>query len=165
MILEAAIWTLTLGLMLVGLLGVIVPLLPGTTLILFAALLHKLLLPADLSWLSLGLIALFWGISILADFGGVILGTKWFGGSRWGMAGASGGALVGMFISLPALLLGTIFGAVLAEKLVAKKSDRDSLRAGLGAATGFVISTVARLACAAVMITLFLFAALSGARA
>lgn len=165
MILEAAIWTLTLGLMLVGLLGVIVPLLPGTTLILFAALLHKLLLPTDLSWLSLGLIALFWAVSIVADFGGVILGTRWFGGSRWGMAGASGGALVGMFISLPALLLGTIFGAVLAEKLVAKKSDRDSLRAGLGAATGFVISTVARLACAAVMITLFLFAALSGARA
>lgn len=165
MILETAIWTLTCGLMLVGLLGVIVPLLPGTTLILIAAVLHKLLLPADLSWLALGLIALFWAISVLADFGGVILGTKWFGGSRWGMAGASGGALVGMFISLPALLLGTIFGAVLAEKLVAKKSDRDSLRAGLGAATGFVISTVARLACAAVMITLFLFAALSGARA
>lgn len=165
MILEAAIWTLTLGLMLVGLLGVIVPLLPGTTLILIAAVLHKLLLPTDLSWLAVGLIALFWAISVLADFGGVILGTKWFGGSRWGMAGASGGALVGMFISLPALLLGTIFGAVLAEKLVAKKSDRDSLRAGLGAATGFVISTVARLACAAVMITLFLFAALSGARA
>lgn len=164
MILEAAIWTLTLGLMLVGLVGVIVPLLPGTTLILIAAVLHKLLLPTDLSWLAVGLIALFWAISVAADFGGVILGTRWFGGSRWGMAGAGGGALVGMFISLPALLLGTIFGAVLAEKLVAKKSDGDSLRAGLGAATGFVISTVARLASAAVMITLFLVAALSGAR-
>lgn len=159
--LEVLIWCLTLGLMFVGLVGVVVPLLPGTTLILLGALLHKLLLPADLSWLTIGFIALFWLLSIVADFGGVILGTRWFGGSKWGMAGASGGALVGVFFSLPALLLGTIFGAIVAEKLLAKKTDGESLKAGLGAATGFVISTVARLACAAVMIGLFLIAVLS----
>lgn len=159
--LEVLIWCLTLALMFTGLVGVIVPLLPGTTLILAGALLHKILLPADLSWLTIGFIAVFWLFSIVADFGGVILGTRWFGGSKWGMAGASGGAFVGVFFSLPALLLGTIFGAVLAEKLLAKKTDRQSLKAGLGAATGFVISTVARLACAVVMIGLFLIAVLS----
>jgi uncharacterized protein YqgC (DUF456 family) len=156
--LEVATWTLTLTLMLIGLAGVVIPLLPGTTLILIAAILHKLILPADLSWLAIGLIALFWAFSILADFGGVILGTHWFGGSKWGMAGASGGALVGVFFSLPALLLGTIFGAILAEKLLANKTDREALKSGFGAATGFVISTVARLVCATVMIALFLFA-------
>jgi uncharacterized protein YqgC (DUF456 family) len=67
---------------------------------------------------------------------------------------------VGVFFSLPALLLGTIFGAIAAEKLLAKKTDREALKAGLGAATGFVISTVARLACAVVMIGLFVIAAL-----
>lgn len=154
--LEIATWTLTLTLMLIGLAGVVIPLLPGTTLILLAALLHKLILPADLSWLAIGLIALFWVFSIIADFGGVVLGTHWFGGSKWGMAGASGGALVGIFFSLPALLLGTIFGAILAEKLLANKTDREALRSGFGAATGFVISTVARLVCATVMIALFL---------
>jgi uncharacterized protein YqgC (DUF456 family) len=161
---EIAIWTLTLTLMLIGLAGVVIPLLPGTTLILIAAVVHKLLLPADLSWLAVGLIALFWIFSVIADFGGVILGTHWFGGSKWGMAGASGGALVGVFFSLPALVLGTIFGAILAEKLLAEKTDREALKAGLGAATGFVLSTVARLFCAAVMIGLFLVAALSAAR-
>ena len=74
-------------------------------------------------------------------------------------AGASGGALLGMFFSLPALILGTVFGAVAAERYVAKKTRRDSLRAGAGAAFGFVLSTVGRLACAVVMIVLFLFAA------
>jgi uncharacterized protein YqgC (DUF456 family) len=74
------------------------------------------------------------------------------------MTGASGGALVGMFFSLPALILGTIFGAVAAEKLIAKRSGQDALRAGVGAATGFVISTFARLACAVVMIGLFVLA-------
>lgn len=163
--LEVATWTLTLLLMLVGMIGVILPLLPGTTLILAAAIIHKLILPTDLSWMAIGFVALFWLFSIIADFGGVILGTRWFGGSKWGMAGASGGALVGIFFSLPVLLLGTIFGAIAAEKLLAKKTDRAALKAGFGAATGFVISTVARLACAVVMIALFLVATLSTTRA
>lgn len=158
--LEVATWAFTLTLMAVGLAGVIVPLLPGTTLILAAAIIHKLILPMDLSWFAIGFVAVFWFASIVADFGGVLLGTRWFGGSKWGMAGASGGAFIGIFFSLPALLLGTIFGAIAAEKFVAKKTGRESLKAGAGAAVGFVISTVARLFCAAVMIGLFLIATL-----
>lgn len=159
--LETATWCLTMVLMLIGFIGVIVPILPGTTLILAAALLHKWILPNDLTWMAVGFIALFWLLSIVADVGGVLLGTRWFGGGKWGMAGASGGAFVGMFFSLPALILGTIFGAIAAEKLGARKTNQAALKAGLGAAVGFVISTVARLGCAAVMIALFLIAALT----
>src|SRR5687767_2116562 len=108
--LEVATWVLTLTLMFAGLAGVIVPLLPGTTLILVGAIVHKLILPTDLSWFAIGFVAVFWFVSIVADFGGVLIGTRWFGGSKWGMAGASGGAFIGLFFSLPALLLGTIFG-------------------------------------------------------
>lgn len=157
---DAIIWSVTLILMLIGVAGVIVPLIPGTTLIMFAAVLHKVLLPADLSWLAIAFIGLFWVLSIIADVGGVILGTKWFGGSKWGMAGASGGAFVGIFFSLPALLLGTILGAIAAEKLLANKTDHQALKAGFGAATGFVISTIARFGCAVVMVGLFLVSAL-----
>ena len=162
--LETLTWCLTLALMLAGVVGVIIPLLPGTTLILAAAILHRLILPADISWLAIGFIAVFWAFSIVADFGGVLLGTRWFGGSKWGMAGATGGAFAGLFISFPALLLGTILGAIVAEKLIARKTDREALKAGVGAATGFVISTIARLACAFVMIALFLIAAFSSPR-
>lgn len=158
--LEIATWCLTGLLMLVGLVGTVVPLLPGTTLIFAAAVIHKLILPEQLSWLAVGFVGLFWLVSLVADFGCVMLGTKWFGGSRWGMAGASGGALVGMFFSVPALLIGTILGAMAAEKFIAKKEDAVALKAGLGAATGFLLSTIARLFCAGVMITLFLIAAL-----
>lgn len=159
--LEIVTWTVTVLLMLVGVAGVLLPLLPGTTLILAAAILHRLLLPTDLTWTVVGFIAGFWLLSVIADFAGVLIGTRWFGGSKWGMAGASGGALVGVFFSLPALILGTIFGAMAAEKLLAKKTGGQSFKAGLGAATGFVISTVARLACATVMIGLFLISALA----
>lgn len=153
------VWTLTVVLTLIGLAGVVIPLLPGTTLILVAMVLHKLLLPADLSWAVMGWIAGFWLLSVVVDFAGVMVGARLFGGGKWGMAGAAGGAVIGMFFSLPMLLLGTVVGAVAAEKFIAEKSNRASLLAGAGAAFGFLLSTVGRLICALVMIALFLLAA------
>ena len=150
-------WSLTTLLVLVGLLGVIVPLLPGTTLVLLGFVIHKLLLPDALTWGLLAWIALAWFASVLVDFAGVLVGTRLFGGTRWGMAGASGGAFIGMFFSLPALVLGTIFGAVVAERYAAKRTHQDSLRAGMGAAFGFILSTGGRLFCAFVMVALFLY--------
>lgn len=157
---EYLVWSCTVLLLLAGLVGAVVPMLPGTALIMLGVLLQKILLPATLSWLAVGWIALFFLLSVVADFAGVIVGARLFGGTKWGMTGASGGALVGMFFSLPALLLGTFLGAVAAEKYVAKRTHRESLRAGVGATAGFLLSTVLRLACALAMIALFLFAVL-----
>ena len=159
------IWALTFLLTLIGLAGVVIPLLPGTTLILVAMIVHKLLLPGDVSWMVIGWIAGFWLLSVIVDFGGVLLGTRLFGGGKWGMVGAGGGALIGMFFSFPMLLLGTVLGAVAAEKLIAEKSNRASLLAGAGAAVGFLISTVGRLFCAFAMIALFLLAVLQSRQA
>jgi uncharacterized protein YqgC (DUF456 family) len=156
---EITIWTLAILLMLVGFVGSFVPLLPGTTFILLGVLLQKWLLPATLSWGAVGLIAVFWFLSVLSDLGCTMLGARLFGGSKWGLAGASGGAVVGMFFSLPALLLGTMLGAVLAEKCFARRTDQDALRAGAGAALGFMLSTFARLGCALVMLGAYAVAA------
>ena len=146
-------------LMLAGLVGVIVPLMPGTLLILAAVVVHKLMLPESISWTVVAVIAALWALSMLADIGAILLGTRWFGGSKWGVTGAGGGAFVGLFFSVPALILATVLGAVLAEKLLAKRTGRESLRAGVGAATGFVLSVIARGACALAMIACFLVAA------
>ncbi|HUJ44583.1 MAG TPA: DUF456 domain-containing protein [Opitutaceae bacterium] len=159
-ILTILAWILTAVLLLVGLVGTLVPLLPGTTLILMATALHKLMLPATISWGVVGVIACLWVLSLLVDFGCVLLGTRLGGGSKWGMAGAGGGAIAGAFVSVPALLLGSVVGAMLAEKLVHRRNLRDTLRAGLGAGLGFILGTLGRLACAVAMITLFLVAVL-----
>lgn len=161
---EIAIWICVILLMLVGLVGSVVPLLPGTTLILIATLLQKWLLPDTITWMAVGWIIAIWGLSVLADLGCTMLGTKLLGGGKWGMAGASGGALAGMFFSLPVLLLGTIFGAFVAEKWVAKRTGKEALKAGAGAAMGFILSSVAKLACAVVMIGLYAVAVISVAR-
>jgi uncharacterized protein YqgC (DUF456 family) len=156
-----AIWTLTTLLLLAGLVGSVVPLLPGTTLIFAGVLLHKFLLPASISTVAVVWIGVFWLFSVVADFACTLLGARLFGGSKWGMTGAGGGALVGMFFSLPALLLSTILGAIAAEKLLGKRTDRDALKSGLGAALGFLVSTVVRAAFALAMVALFLYAVLT----
>ena len=156
---DLAIWILVGLLLAAGFIGSIVPLLPGTTLMLGAVLLQKWLLPDTLPWTAVAWIAVAWLLSVAADFLCTILGTRLFGGTKWGMAGASGGALAGMFFSLPALLLGTMLGAVLAEKWGAKRTSAESLRAGAGAAVGFFLGTFARFACAMAILMLYGFAA------
>lgn len=155
---ELTLYSLTLLLSLIGTAGVILPVLPGTTLILGAMLVHKWVLPEAITSSALIGIGILWVFSILADIGGVLIGTRLTGGTRWGMAGAGVGTLVGMWFSLRALFFGTILGAIIAEKLFAEKSDKAALLAGLGAAAGFVLSTVARLFCAVGMIGIFLLA-------
>ncbi|HEY9154223.1 MAG TPA: DUF456 domain-containing protein [Opitutaceae bacterium] len=157
---EFLIWSVSVILIGVGLVGVVLPLIPGTLIILVAALVHHWLRPQELSWTGVGVIAALWALSVLVEFGSMALGTRWFGGSKWGMAGASGGALVGMFFSLPLIVGGTVLGAVLAEKFLAKQTNTTALKAGMGAAAGFAFSLVARLVCAFAMVAAFLIFAL-----
>ena len=151
-------WSLVILVLLTGLVGSAVPLLPGTTLILLGVLLQKWLLSGTITWAAVAWIAAFWLVSILIDIACTLLGSKMFGGSKWGMAGASGGALAGMFFSLPALVLGTILGAMAAEKFGAKRKDAEVLRSGAGAALGFLLGTALRLGCALVMLGIYLLA-------
>jgi hypothetical protein len=155
---DYVIWTLVILMLLAGLIGSVVPMLPGTTLIFAGALLQKWLLADTISWTAVAWIGVVWLFSLAADLVCTLVGTRLFGGGKWGMAGASGGAVAGMFISLPALLLGAMFGAVLAEKFGAKRADKDALKAGVGAALGFLAGTVVRLACALVMIAVYALA-------
>ena len=162
---EYIIWTVTILLLLFGLVGSVLPLLPGTTLILVGVLLQKWLLPNTLSATVVVWVGGFWVLSILSDIACTLLGTKLLGGTKWGMAGASGGALAGMFFSLPALILGSMFGAMAAEKWGARRPNSAALRSGAGAAIGFVLGTFARFSCALVMVGLYGVAAISYWRA
>lgn len=158
---EYLYWTLTILMMFAGLVGSIVPLMPGTTLIFAGALLHKMLLPSTISTTAVVWIGVFWLFSLAADIACTLLGTRMMGGSKWGMTGAGGGAMVGMFFSLPALIFGAVFGAVAAEKLVEKRPDGEALKSGVGAALGFLAGTVVRTICALGMIGLFVYAVLT----
>ena len=93
---EALWWVLTLGLMLVGLAGTVVPLVPGTILILCGAVLNHFALHS-IGWQTLVVLT---GMMIVAQVLDIVsgsLGAKWFGATRWGAIGGILGAIVGLF--------------------------------------------------------------------
>ena len=88
------VWTLTSCLLIVGLLGAVLPFLPGPLLIFLAGVIHTILRPeSGMSWIGLTLLGLQLVIAYVLDFASGAMGAKWFGASRWGIAGV----FVGVF--------------------------------------------------------------------
>lgn len=142
-------------LMLAGLAGAVVPVLPGTPLILAGALLHAI--ATDFTPVGLGRLAI---LAALAVVGAVLgnlataVGVQRAGGSRWAIVGALVGAVLGLFAAPLGLVLGPLVGAIAGEILRTRRL-RGSVRAGLGALLGLLAGAVAHVAVAFVMVALF----------
>jgi hypothetical protein len=153
-------WGLTLVLMAIGLLGTVLPILPGTVIILAAAVLHRVMLGPEkgLGWASLLLLALLALASYAVDFIGGWFGARRFGATKWGTFGALAGAVVGLFFGLPGLLIGPVLGA-LGGELVGGKKMMDAGRAGWGALLGNLAAIIGKLLIGLIMVSWFLLAA------
>lgn len=155
------IWALTIFLMLLGLVGTVVPLLPGTTIIFCAAILHHFLLgdAQSVSWWTLAGLGVLMIISHVLDLVSGSIGAKWFGATRWGAVGGIIGAVVGIFFFPVGLFLGPMLGVLVGEILGGKKllpAGKSSWGTLLGTTAGFA----AKFTIALVMIAWFLAAAL-----
>lgn len=73
-----------------------------------------------------------------------VWGTKKFGGSRSGTAGAAIGLIIGLFFAPLGLILGPFLGAVAGE-MIAGKDSSSSLRSGFGSLLGFLTGVVMKL--------------------
>jgi len=145
----------------VGLAGSVLPMLPSTPLVLVAAIGHKLYFDeASASWTVLIILAGLTLLSLGLDQVASAYGAKRLGGTWRGVVGAVLGGLIGLFFSLPGILLGPFIGAILFE-LIGGRGWKQSSRAGLGATLGLLASAVGKLACCAAMIALFAFSVLS----
>jgi uncharacterized protein len=146
---------LALIVMFIGLIGTVIPGIPGSPLILIAAVVHRLYFgEQSVSYLVLGLLVLLSLLSLLLDFLDSMYGAKKLGATWKGITGAIVGAIVGIFFSLPGIILGPFIGAVLFE-LIGGREWGHSMKAGLGAMLGLVIGALGKLACCAAMIGLF----------
>ncbi len=146
---------LALLLMGVGLLGSLVPGLPGTPLVFAAAVLHRLYF-GDLgasTWV-LCILGAIMGISLVVDFLSGLYGAKVMGATWRGMLGASLGVLVGFFLGPAGILVGPFAGAFLGE-LTGGRESREAARAGCGAVLGLLGGAVGKVACSVLMISLF----------
>jgi hypothetical protein len=152
-------WGTTLVLMAIGLIGTVLPLLPGTTIILAAAVLHRVMLGPgkSLGWASLVLLVFLTIASYAIDLAGGWFGARRFGATLWGALGATAGAIVGLFLGLPGLLFGPVAGA-LAGELIGGMKLIEAGRAGWGALLGNLAAMLGRLLIALAMVSWFLVA-------
>jgi hypothetical protein len=149
-------WLLTFALMLAGLAGTLLPVLPGTSLIMAGALVHRVAFGAERSvgWPVLAGMAVLLVLSLVVDFLGGMAGAKWGGASRWGVIGAVLGATVGIFFGLPGLLLGPLAGALACE-LLAGKGVAPATKSAWGTLIGTAAGAVAKFVAGLVMVLWF----------
>ena len=145
-------------LVVVGLVGIVLPALPGTILIFvglwLAAWADGFTRVSEGTIIMLGVIA---ASTYLVDVAMMALGVNRLGTSRRAMAGAAVGTLAGLFFGLPGLIIGPFAGAVLGE-LTVHSDLRRAGRAGVAAWIGFALGTAVKVGFAFVMIGVFLAA-------
>jgi hypothetical protein len=111
---EGPLLALTLVLMVVGLLGSVLPGLPGVTLIFLSALVYAIL--TDFRTVGVAILVVlfvFAAIAFVADFVATSYGARRFGASNWGTVGGAVGGIAGALIGLLFLGIGSLFGLIL----------------------------------------------------
>ena len=155
---NALLWLASIGLILLGIAGTVLPALPGAILVFAGIALGAWIdgftrIPL---WL-LGVFALLTALAWAVDFIAAALGAKRAGASRLAIVGAAIGTIAGVFTGLVGLLFMPLAGAAIGEYI----AQRDLRRAGhVGIATwvGLLIGTAAKIAIVFAMVGLFVFA-------
>ncbi|HEY8521003.1 MAG TPA: DUF456 domain-containing protein [Gammaproteobacteria bacterium] len=143
-------------LVVLGLLGVVLPALPGPPLMLGGFIV--LAWAEDFFHVGAGtLVALgvLTAIMVAVDFLAGALGARRYGATKRAVIGATLGAVVGLFFGFVGVLLGPFVGAVLGE-LSGDRGLQAASRAGVGATIGLLLGTAAKIALAFAMIGVYL---------
>ncbi len=156
------LWLLAVALIVVGVVGTVLPAIPGATLVFAGIAVAAWIgdfarIPVWIVVVAGVLAALTWVI----DFAAASVGAKRVGASPWAIAGAALGTIAGVFTGLVGLLFLPLAGAAIGEFL----AERDLLRAGkVGLATwlGIVIGTALKVAIVFAMLGMFAAALLVG---
>ncbi|MCZ2442726.1 MAG: DUF456 domain-containing protein [Flavobacteriales bacterium] len=136
--------------MIVGILGSFLPVLPGPPL----SLIGIFIFSSTENNISTPWLVAFVLITIIVttlDYIIPALGTKKFGGTKYGVWGSTIGLLVGMFFGPWGIILGPFFGALIGE-LIYGQSRQQALKAALGSFVGFLFGTGLKFITSAIML-------------
>jgi hypothetical protein len=140
--------------MIIGIIGCLVPVLPGPPLSFLGLLLLHFsrfgqFTPTVL--IALGVVTL---VVTTLDYIVPMWGTKKFGGSKYGIRGATVGLVIGLFLGPVGIVIGPLVGAIVGE-LIFKDDIKYALRAGFGSLLGFLTGIGLKLAASFVMTYFF----------
>jgi len=149
---------LTFVVMFIGLIGIVLPGLPGAILIFAAALFYALLDGFQtVGWITLVVLGLLAVAAISANLWATSVGAKVGGASGWSILAGMLGGFVGMlFFSLPGSIIGALLGMFLVEMLRARDWHK-AAKSGGGWLLGWLLSVILELAIGLVMIAIFVW--------
>lgn len=154
---EAAIFIVTLAVILLGIAGTFLPVVPGVPLVFVAI--------AAYGWyegfqeITPNYLVILAGVAVLSlfvDYVSTYLGAKYFDSSRLGLYGAVIGSVAGIFIFPPlGLLILPWLGAIVGELLQGNDWPK-AMRSGMGAVIGLFSGIAFKVALATGMLVSFL---------
>ncbi len=143
-------------LILLGIAGSVLPVLPGPPLGYAGLLLLHFTSGHDFSTTFLVVWGLVTGLVVILDYVIPVYGTKYFGGTSRGMWGATIGLIIGIFFLPPAgMIIGPFVGALIGE-MTAGSGNTQAFRAAIGSFLGFLAGTFMKLALSVTFAVLFL---------
>jgi uncharacterized protein YqgC (DUF456 family) len=160
---SSIVLVLTGIIMLVGLIGIVLPIIPGTVLIFVAALLYALVERFQaVGWPTLLVLGLLTILATSADIWASSIGAKVGGASGWSVVVGLLAGLAGFVVfSLPGAILGAILGVLLTE-IIRVGDWRQALKAGSGWLVGWILSTVFQLVIGLIMVAIFVWQVAEG---
>jgi uncharacterized protein YqgC (DUF456 family) len=140
-----------------GVFGTLLPVLPGTPLIVIAAVIYSII--NDFQVISVSLLAILIILSILAETLEYIIsaiGAKKYGASNYGILASFVGGILGLLILGPlGVLLGIIIGIIILEMILGKNLT-DAIRIAFGGLMGALGGSIFSLLVALLMASLLL---------
>ena len=138
-------------LLITGILGCVLPVIPGPPLNYLGLLLLHLTERYQFSTKFMVTWAIITGVVYALDYVIPVWGTKKFGGSKRGVWGSVIGLVVGLFFFPPfGIIIGPFAGAVIGELSVGKDSGA-ALKSGFGSFIGFLLGTLLKLIASGMM--------------
>jgi uncharacterized protein len=137
-------------LMILGIIGCLVPVLPGPPLsFLGLLLLHFTRWGHFTGWTLITFAGISIAVSVL-DYLIPVWGTKKFGGSKYGTRGAVIGLITGLLFGPVGIIAGPLIGAFVGE-LIFRDDFKYALKAGFGSLIGFLAGVGLKLAASLIM--------------
>jgi len=154
---ENPVWLLAAILVLAGIAGTVVPAIPGAPLVFLGLVCAAW---ADgfqkVGWVTLSILAVLMVLTFVVDFLASRWGAKRVGASWLALLGTFLGTIVGLFFSIPGLILDPFLGAVAGEWL-SVRNLRQAGKVGVGTWLGMILGIGAKLALVFAMVGIFSF--------